>query len=607
MELHGFLGSAVVLLGAAVIGVPLASRLGLGSVLGYLLAGVAIGPWGLGLLGHAEDILHFSELGVALLLFLIGLELNPGRLWALRRAILGMGGAQVLVTMGLITGIGVALGVNFRVALVAGMGLSLSSTAIALQTMNEKNLLTTPAGHSAFSVLLFQDLAVIPMLAVVPLLGRGGKAASGPDLAGMALALGVVIGIVVAGRFLIRPLFRIIALTDNRDLFTAFSLLLVMGAALLMDWVGMSMALGTFLGGVVLAESEYRHELEIDIGPFKGLLMGLFFISVGMSVDFAVLASAPLLIVGLALGVVLLKLMVLAAIARVFGFCGTDNALFSVLLSQGGEFGFVLFGAAAGAAVLPAPIAAILIVVVALTMLATPLLLIAQDTWLAPRLTRTETRPSDTIDDDHNPVIIAGFGRFGQIVARLLHAKRIGTTVLDHDPNQIDLLRRFGYKAFYGDATRLDLLEAAGARNARVLVLALDDTHQALAIARLVRKRWPALKILARARNRQDVYEFMKLDVALEDIARETFGSALDLGQAVLRSLDYGAYRSHRIARRFRRHDVETIQALFPYHQDELSLISKGKEARLDLERLMNDDEAQEDPESEDYWNSPGA
>jgi len=324
-------------------------------------------------------------------------------------------------------------------------------------------------------------------------------------------------------------------------------------------------------------------------------------------VDFAVLASAPLLIVGLALGVVLLKLMVLAAIARVFGFCGTDNALFSVLLSQGGEFGFVLFGAAAGAAVLPASIAAILIVAVALTMLATPLLLIAQDTWLAPRLTRTETRPSDTIDEDHNPVIIAGFGRFGQIVARLLHAKRIGTTVLDHDPNQIDLLRRFGYKAFYGDATRLELLEAAGARNARVLVLALDDTHQALAIARLVRKRWPALKILARARNRQDVYEFMKLDVALEDIARETFGSALDLGQAVLRSLDYGAYRSHRIARRFRRHDVETIQALFPYHQDELSLISKGKEARLDLERLMNDDEAQEDPESEDYWNSPGA
>jgi len=593
----------VIFLGAAVIGVPLASRLGLGSVLGYLLAGVAIGPWGFGLVGHAGDIMHFSELGVVLLLFLIGLELNPARLWALRRPILGMGGVQVLASLALIAGIGVVLGMDPRVALVAGMGLSLSSTAIALQIMNEKNLLATPPGSAAFSVLLFQDLAVIPMLAVVPLLGRGGAEARAPDLVGMVLALGVVLGIVVAGRFLIRPLFRIIALTDNRDLFTAFSLLLVVGAALLMDSVGMSMALGTFLGGVVLAESEYRHELEIDIGPFKGLLMGLFFISVGMSVDFGVLATAPLLIPGLAVGVVTLKLAVLAVLARVFGFCGTDNALFSVLLSQGGEFGFVLFGAAAAAGVLDADTAAVLIVMVALSMVSTPLLMIVHARWLAPHLTHTPARAADTIDDDHNPVIIAGFGRFGQIVARLLHAKRIRTTVLDHDPNQIELLRRFGYKAFYGDTTRLELLEAAGIGHARVLVLAIDDTDQALAIARQVRERWPALHILARVRNRQEVYQFMKLGLPMEGIARETFGSALDLGQAVLRALGYGAYRSHRIARRFRRHDFETIQALFPFHQDELSLISKGKEARLDLERLMNDDEEHVEPEDESPWN----
>lgn len=595
MDIHGFLASSVIFLLAAVISVPLATRLGLGSVLGYLLAGVVIGPWGLGLIGHAENILHFSELGVVLLLFLIGLELNPSRLWALRRSILGMGGLQVLLSMLLISGLALSLGMGWRVALVAGMGLSLSSTAIALQLMNEKNLMGTPPGSAAFSVLLFQDLAVIPMLAVVPLLGSRVNN-HGVDLAGIVLALGVVVMIVVAGRFLIRPLFRLIALTDNQDLFTAFSLLLVVGAAWLMDSVGMSMALGTFLGGVVLAESEYRHAVEIDIAPFKGLLMGLFFISVGMSVDFAVLASAPGMILALSVALVVLKFAVLVVIARLFGFHNTDPTLFGVLLSQGGEFGFVLFGAAAGALVLPADIAAVLIVVVALSMVSTPLLLLAHEHLLVPQLNRpVDTPPADVIDEGHHPVIVAGFGRFGQIVTRLLHAKRIGTTVLDHDPNQIEMLRRFGYKAFYGDATRLDLLEAAGARQASVLVIAIDDTHQALHLARAVRERWPHLKILPRVRNRQDVYEFMKLGVEVEDIARETFGSALEMGQAALRSMGFEAGRAYRIARRFHRHDMETIQALFPYHQDETSLITKAREAREDLERLMNDDEEQMD------------
>jgi len=599
MNEHAFLFNAMIYLLAAVIAVPLAKRLGLGSVLGYLFAGIAIGPWGLQLISNVEDILHFAEFGVVLLLFLIGLELNPQRLWELRKPILGMGGTQVLVTALVLCTIGILLDQTFTTALIAGMGLSLSSTATALQTLSEKNLLGTPAGNASFSVLLFQDIAVIPMLAILPLLGDSGSATDSNSWLGVFKVLTVIALIIAVGRYLLRPLFRIIAHTGSREIFTAFSLLLVIGIALLMAAVEMSMALGAFMAGVLLADSEYRHELEIDIEPFKGLLLGLFFISVGMSVDFSLLLNQPGLIIGLMLLLVLTKLLLLGGIARLFDIRGSENILFAILLSQGGEFAFVLFNAAVLVGALDTTVSSPLIVAVTLSMVTTPLLLILHERLIAPRFSRVQARPNDTPQEQH-PIIIAGFGRFGQIVARLLHAKGELTTILDHDPNQIELVRRFGWKAYYGDITRPDLLHAAGIEKARLLVLATNDTAANLHSARYVREHYPHVKILARVHNRQEVYEMMKLDISF--IVRETFESALAMGEAALRELDYDADRAKRAAQRFRQHDLQTIDALFPYHQDEASLISKSKEARQDLERLLSE----RDEEAKDYERGKG-
>ncbi|MCB1714364.1 MAG: glutathione-regulated potassium-efflux system protein KefC [Candidatus Competibacteraceae bacterium] len=585
MDQHNFLFIAMIYLLAAVVAVPISKRLGLGSVLGYLFAGAIIGPWGLQLISNVDDILHFSEFGVVLLLFLIGLELNPQRLWSLRKPILGMGGSQVMLTTLVLCAIGMLLGQTFATSLIAGMGLSLSSTAIALQTLTEKNLLNTPAGNAGFSVLLFQDIAVIPMLAVLPLLGMTPSTSDSNEWLAVAKVLAVIALIIAGGRYLLRPLFRIIAQTGSREIFTAFSLLLVIGIALLMDAVEMSMALGTFMAGVLLADSEYRHELEIDIEPFKGLLLGLFFISVGMSVDFGLLLNNPGLIIGLMLLLVITKLLLLGAIARLFEIRGSENILFASILAQGGEFAFVLFSAAVSVQALDSTVASTLIVAVALSMVTTPLLIILHERVIAPRFNRAKHRPIDTVDEQQ-PVIIAGFGRFGQIVARLLHAKHIKTTVLDHDPNQIDLVRRFDWKAYYGDITRPDLLHAAGIEQARLLILATDDTEANLQTARYVRERYPHVKILARVHNRQDVYKMMKLDVHV--VVRETFEAALSMGEAALHQMGFGAYRAKRAAQRFRLHDLQTIEALFPYHQDEASLISKSKEARQDLERLLS-------------------
>ena len=594
MDQHDFLFNAMIYLLAAVIAVPVSKRLGLGSVLGYLFAGAIIGPWGLKLINNVEDILHFAEFGVVLLLFLIGLELNPERLWALRKPILGTGGSQVLITTIVLCAIGLLLGQSFATSLIAGMGLSLSSTAIALQTLTEKNLLNTPAGGAGFSVLLFQDIAVIPMLAVLPLLGSTQTVTDGNNWLTVLQVLAVIALIIVGGRYLLRPLFRIIAQTGSREIFTAFSLLLVIGIALLMDAVEMSMALGTFMAGVLLADSEYRHELEIDIEPFKGLLLGLFFISVGMSVDFGLLLDRPSLIIGLMVLLVVTKMLLLGGVGHLFGIRGSGNVMFSFLLSQGGEFAFVLFSAAVALQALDPSIAATLIVAVALSMVTTPVLMILHERLIAPRFNRTQSRSADTMEEQH-PVIVAGFGRFGQIVTRLLHAKGIKTTVLDHDPNQIELVRRFGWKAYYGDITRSDLLHAASIDKARLLVLATNDTEANLHIARYVREHYPQVKILARVHNRQDVYKMMKLDVTV--VVRETFESALSMGEAALRELGYGAYRAKRAAQRFRLHDLQTIQALLPYHQDEASFISKSKEARQDLERLLSE----HDDDAKDY------
>ncbi|TMH94670.1 MAG: glutathione-regulated potassium-efflux system protein KefC, partial [Betaproteobacteria bacterium] len=486
MEPHGFLQQALVYLAAGVIAVPLCKRLGLGSVLGYLVAGMAIGPWGLRLIADPQTVLQFSEFGVVLLLFLIGLELNPQRVWALRRTIFGLGGVQVVATIAAVAGIGVALGLPLAVSAIAGMGFAMSSTAIGLATLTEKNLLPTPGGQASFAVLLFQDLAVIPLLLVVGLLGGEAEMLKWADA---AKALGMIALLIVAGRLLVRPVLRYVAETRLREVFVGFSLLLVLGTAALMEWVGLSMALGAFLAGVMLADSEYRHELELDIEPFKGLLLGLFFIAVGMSVDVGLFLRAPHLVLGLALGVVLLKAVILFPIAQAFGYCDrADAGLFAVALSQAGEFAFVLFGAAS--TVLPAPVAAILNAAVAVSMLTTPFVVMGYERFLMRRLDRPLERAPDAIRET-NPVIVAGFGRFGQVVVRVLRALGIGATVIDHDPGQIDTVRRFGWKAYYGDATRLDLLESAGAAHARLLLVALDDPEAAMQIVKRVRSRFP--------------------------------------------------------------------------------------------------------------------
>ena len=592
MDDHGPLFNAFVYLVAAVVAVPLFRRLGLGSVLGYLFAGVVIGPWGIGLIRNVEDILRFAELGVVLLLFLIGLELNPRRLWALRRPILGLGGAQVVATGVVLTAAGVLLGADWRSALVAGMGLALSSTAIALQILTERNLLATPAGSATFSILLFQDIAVIPMLAVVPLLATAGAQ---PETAsawlGVLKLVGVIAGIVLGGRFVLRPLFRVIAGTRVREIFTAFSLLLVIGIALLMQAVNLSMALGTFLAGVLLAESEYRHALESDIEPFKGLLLGLFFISVGMSVDFGLLLERPVAVALLVGGLVAVKVGVLWMLARGYGLPRSQHVFFAAVLSQGGEFAFVLFSVAVAAGVLSSGLSGLLIGVVAISMMTTPLLLIVNERLVEPRFATHEERPADAIEDARDPVIIAGFGRFGQIVGRLLHANGIGTTILDHDPEHIETVRRFGFKVFYGDAGRLDLLRAAGAEHARLLVLAVDDRAESLRIIDLVREHFPHLVIVARAWD--VVHAFELLERGVLDFERETFEGALKLGEEALRRLGLTAWQAKQAAHQFRAHDGKLLAELYTHFREDLDVrIAISASARERLREQMRGDEA---------------
>lgn len=586
MTEHSFIEQALVYLAAAVIAVPLTKRLGLGAVIGFLAAGVAIGPWGLALISNPKTVLSFAEFGVVLLLFLVGLELDPRRLWQLRRPILGMGAVQVGATILAVTAIGRAIGQPVLVALVAGMGFAMSSTAIALATLEEKNLLPTPGGQASFSVLLFQDLAVIPLMIVLALLAPGADAGSfGWSDAGKAL--GLIALLIAAGHFALRPVLRFIAGTGLREIFIAFALLLVIGIALLMETVGLSMSLGAFLAGVLLADSEYRHELELDIEPFKGLLLGLFFIAVGMSVDLGLLVRAPLVVLGLACAVVALKMVLLYFISYSFGYCGrTDSTLFALALSQVGEFAFVLFALAGTERLLPRQTVDVLNAAVAASMLATPLLMTLWERIVAPRLEGVPQRAPEPIEA-RNAVIVAGFGRFGQIVARVLRALGIEATLIDHDPNQIDTVRRFGWKAYYGDATRIDVLAAAGAARARLLVLAIDDAEATMRTVKLVRSRFPELQILARAHSRTDAYEYAELGVPA---VRETFGSAIYTAERALVMLGRDADDAHRIARRFRDHDEALIAQLAPHRGDVKRLIALSEKGRDDLEQLLADE-----------------
>jgi glutathione-regulated potassium-efflux system protein KefB len=585
---HGLLEQALVYLAAAVIAVPVCRRLGLGSVLGFLIAGMAIGPWGLRLIPDPGTVLQFAELGVVLLLFLVGLELEPRRLWALRRPIFGMGGTQVALTIIVFTAIGRLFGLAWPVALAAGMGLAMSSTAIGLATLAEKSLLPTPGGQASFSVLLFQDIAVIPLMLILGMLSTTGDAHAF-DWRASAKAVALIALLIVAGRLLLRPLLRYIAQTGLREIFIAFSLLLVIGIASLMHAVGLSMALGAFLAGVLLADSEYRHELELDIDPFKGLLLGLFFIAVGMSVDLGLFVRTPLLVLGLALGVVALKIVLLYPISILFGYCGrADATLFALALSQVGEFAFVLFGVAASQGLLSKETVDLLNAVVAASMVATPLLMVVWERVLAPRITSRTVRAPDVIEE-RNPVIVAGFGRFGQIVTRVLRGMGIGVTIIEHDPGQIETVRRFGWKAYYGDATRLDLLESAGARDAKLLIVAIDDQDAAMRTVKRARERFPGLQIIVRAHSRTDAYEYVALGVPS---VRETFGSALDAASGALQLLGRSVEEARQTIQQFRAIDERRLVQLAPHRNDEQQLIAFARKERENLNQLLSNEAA---------------
>jgi glutathione-regulated potassium-efflux system ancillary protein KefC len=586
MEHGAWLHGTLLYLAAAVIAVPLARLLGLSSIIGYLGAGILIGPFGLRFVTEPADMLHFAEFGVVLMLFLVGLELEPRRLWALRRPIFGWGSVQLFGSALLMAGVGVAAGADWRLALVGGLGLAMSSTAIGLGVLAERNLMATGSGQSILSVALLQDVAAIPILALVPLLALSGgvQADTGSAAWGAVKVIGVIAAIVLGGRLLLRPTLRWIAGSKTPEIFTAASLLLVVATATLMQWVGLSMALGAFLAGVLLAESEYRRELETDLEPFKGLLLGLFFIAVGMSIDFNVVLQRPGLVALLVLGFLLLKAGVLWAMARALPLPRPERPVFVILLAQGGEFGFVVFQTAAQAGSIAAPVSSLLVAVVAISMLLSPLLLLAADRWWIPRLADGRRAAVPEIDEPQNEaVIIAGFGRYGQIVGRLLYANGITPTVLDHDADQIETMRRFGWRVFYGDATRLDLMRTAGADTARVLVLAIDDVEQSIAVARQARAPIPPQRVIARARNVQHLYALR--DAGVTAIERETLDSALMSGRSVLETLGWEPHHARTLALRFRRHNVEQVAAMAPHWKDQARLITAAKQGRRQLEQ----------------------
>ncbi len=614
---ESFLFQAFVYLTAAVVAVPIAKRLGLGSVLGYLIAGIVIGPFGLGLLGEeGEDVMHFAEFGVVMMLFVVGLELEPALLWRLRTPILGLGGLQVSVTSVLVASISLALGLTWQEALAVGMTIALSSTAIVLQTLNEKGLLKTAGGQGSFAVLLFQDIAVIPMLALFPLLATStavvaedGHATGSwighfPGWVQTLAVLGAVAAIVVGGRYLLRPVFRAIARTRMRELFTAAALLLVIGIALLMSLVGLSPALGTFLAGVVLANSEYRHELESDIEPFKGLLLGLFFIAVGASIDFALLLALPALIAGLVAAIVLLKFTVLLVLSRAFRFSLDQGLLLAFALPQVGEFAFVLLSFASQEGVLDATITSPLVAAVALSMALSPVLMVLYERVIRPKVgTRSEEkREADAIDEE-SPVLIAGFGSFGASVGRFLNANGVATTVLDVDSDRVELLRRLGLKVYYGDASRYDLLLAAGADRAKLLVLALDTPERTLRLVETVQKHFPGLKVLARAFDWNDAHDL--IDAGVDYVYRESLDSSLRMGADALTLLGFRAYQSKRAALKFLKHDEDSLKQLTAMrHEDRGVYINAARKRIQDLERLLQSDLEEEGSERDAGWDA---
>lgn len=599
---NDFLFSVFVFLAAACIVVPLASRFRLGSVLGYLVAGVLIGPFGFGLIGNAQQIMHFAEFGVVMMLFVIGLELEPAMLWRMRKSIVGLGGAQVVITSVILGLIGIALGFDWKASIAVGMALSLSSTALVLQMLNEKNLMNTHVGETSFSVLLFQDIAVIPILIIIPLLAMEG-AVGVPDsndlLAGMsgwvhALVVALVIGAVVfMGRFLSRHLFYFIAKTRLREIFTATSLMLVVGITLLMQMVGVSPALGAFVAGLVLANSQYKHTLESDIEPFKGLLLGLFFISVGMGMNFDLFAAQPFSLLGALVVLIAVKAAILFCLGRWFNIIPVHNIGFALALSQGGEFAFVLFQFAGTLGVIASEQVAFLTLLVAFSIASTPLLMLLYSRYITPRFMSVLPQKQFDVIDERNPVILAGFGRFGQIIGRFIGGQGVKVTVLESDSDQIELLRKFGYKGYFGDASRLDLLHSAGAAHAKILVVAVDSAEVCLEIVALAKEHFPHLKIFARARNRSHAHELHKAGV--DYFKRETFDSSLAMAQEVMVALGHKESDMQYKALRFKHHDESTLRKSFDFMDNEPELISFARQARGELERILREDFASND------------
>ncbi|OTA15463.1 Inner membrane protein ybaL [Xenorhabdus vietnamensis] len=584
METSALLSASVVFLFAAVVAVPLAQKFNIGAVLGYLIAGIVIGPWGLGFIKNVDEILDFSELGVVFLMFVIGLELNPTKLWQLRRSIFGAGMAQVVLTALVLISLLYLANFVWQAAVIGGIGLAMSSTAMALQLMKDKGMTSNnESGRLGFSILLFQDMAVIPALAAIPLL-VGGVTTS--DWRHIVLKIIALAGMLLGGRYLLRPLFRLVVKSGVREVFTAAALLIVLGAAIFMEALGFSMALGTFIAGVLLAESEYRHELEISIEPFKGLLLGLFFISVGMSLNLSIFFTYWLNILLSVLGLVLIKSLILYVIGRMSGLRKSLCSQFSGVLSQGGEFAFVLFSQALEQKVLNQTQESLLLAVVTLSMMTTPLVMLLIERVLARRYNAHEKYTEQPFVEDNDPeVILVGFGRFGQVVGRLLMANKIRITVLERDMGAISTMRRYGYKVYYGDASKLELLRAAGAAKAKAIVITCDEPEDTVAIVRLCQKHFPHLNIIARARGRLEAHELLQSGV--KDFSRETFSSALELGKKALIRLGMHPYQAHRAQQHFRRLDMRMLRELMPYLHEDLAQISRIKEARRELEELF--------------------
>ena len=580
------LQESVIYLLAAIMMVSMSRRLGFGSVLGYLAAGIIIGPFGVALIRDPEHIMHFAELGVVFLLFIVGLELQPSRLWVLRKMVFGLGSTQVILSALLIATLAGFLGLETTPAIVVGLILALSSTAFVLQMLAEKKELTTIHGRAAFSILLFQDLAAIPLIALLPTLGA--VSGDGFDIAQAGVMIVTIVGLIVGGRLLLRPVLHIAAASKIPEIFTATALLVVIGAALLMQFAGMSMVLGAFIAGMLLADSEYRHQLEADIAPFKGLLLGLFFIAVGMSVNVGLLLESPARILVIVALLMIAKALILIPLARLFGLCDSRASLsLAAVMSQGGEFAFVLFGIAARERILAAELVDELVLAVAVSMLLTPFAYLLNET-VGKRLDKTEEPEYDKPDNPHNAVIIAGFGRVGQIVARLLTVFNTPFTALEIDSSQVDVVRRYGNIVHFGDASRLDILRAAGAEHARIFVLAIDDVTASIRTAEAAQRNFPHLKIVARARNRRHAHGLM--DLGIEHIFRETMLSSLTMSKQVLTGLGFDEGEVERMSAKFRAHDTQLLKEQHAIHHSEEKMIQSSKDTAAEFEALLQGD-----------------